>query len=45
MDIKAAVAELIGTFTLVFIGAAAGALAKTSGGGIVGVALWPTVCR
>lgn len=39
MDIKAALAELIGTFTLVFIGAGAGALAAVSGGGIVGVAL------
>jgi MIP family channel proteins len=39
MDAKAALAELIGTFTLVFIGATAGALAATSGGGIVGVAL------
>ena len=38
MDPKAALAELIGTFTLVFIGAGAGALAATSGGGIVGVA-------
>lgn len=37
--IKPALAELIGTFTLVFIGAGAGALAGTSGGGIVGVAL------
>ncbi len=39
MDIKAVLAELIGTFTLVFIGAGAGALAATSGGGIVAVAL------
>ena len=39
MDLKAAIAELIGTFTLVFIGATAGALAVSSGGGIVGVAL------
>jgi len=38
MDIKAVLAELIGTFTLVFIGAGAGALAATSGGGIVAVA-------
>ena len=38
MDIKAILAELIGTFTLVFIGAGAGALAATSGGGIVAVA-------
>ena len=35
---KAALAELIGTFTLVFIGAGAGALAAKSGG-IVGMAL------
>jgi MIP family channel proteins len=39
MEPKAAVAELVGTFTLVFIGAGAGALAATSGAGIVGVAL------
>ncbi|HEX3725103.1 MAG TPA: aquaporin [Pirellulales bacterium] len=39
MDAKATLAELIGTFTLVFIGAGAGALAEVSGGGIVGVAL------
>ena len=39
MDTKAALAELIGTFTLVFIGATTGALAATSGGGIVAVAL------
>jgi MIP family channel proteins len=32
-------AELIGTFTLVFIGAGAGALAGSNGGGIVSVAL------
>jgi MIP family channel proteins len=38
-NLKAALAELIGTFTLVFIGAGAGALAGTSGGGIVAVAL------
>jgi MIP family channel proteins len=36
---KQLLAELIGTFTLVFIGAGAGALAGASGGGIVGVAL------
>jgi MIP family channel proteins len=36
---KHLLAELIGTFTLVFIGAGAGAMAGTSGGGIVGVAL------
>lgn len=39
MEPKAAMAELVGTFTLVLIGAGAGALAETSGGGIVGVAL------
>jgi MIP family channel proteins len=33
------VAELIGTFTLVFIGAGAGALSSTAGSGLVGVAL------
>jgi MIP family channel proteins len=38
-NVKAALAELIGTFTLVFIGAGTGALAGTSGGGIVAVAL------
>ena len=38
MDIKSALAELIGTFTLVFIGATAGALAGENGGGIVSVA-------
>jgi MIP family channel proteins len=38
LDPKAAMAELIGTFTLVFIGAGAGALAESSGGGLVGVA-------
>lgn len=38
MDPKAALAELIGTFTLVLIGAGAGALAESSGGGLVGVA-------
>lgn len=36
---KSALAELIGTFTLVFIGAMAGALAGKNGGGIVAVAL------
>ena len=36
---RSAMAELIGTFTLVFIGAGAGALAGTNGGGIVAVAL------
>ena len=36
---KAAVAEFLGTFTLVFIGALAGALADKNGGGIVAVAL------
>ena len=38
-DLKPALAELIGTFTLVFIGAGAGALAGSSGSGLVGVAL------
>lgn len=38
-NLKAALAELIGTFTLVFIGAGAGALAANSEGGIVAVAL------
>ena len=38
-DLKPALAELIGTFTLTFIGAGAGALAGTNGGGIVAVAL------
>ena len=37
--LKPALAELFGTFTLVFIGAGAGALAGVNGGGIVGVAL------
>ena len=32
-------AELIGTFALIFIGAGAGALAASNGGGLVGVAL------
>lgn len=36
---QALLAELIGTFTLTFIGAGAGALAGTNGGGIVAVAL------
>jgi len=36
---KPALAELFGTFTLVFVGAMAGSLAGPSGGGIVGVAL------
>lgn len=36
---KPALAELLGTFTLVFIGAMTGALAGPSGGGIVAVAL------
>ena len=35
MDIKAALAEFIGTFTLVLIGAGTGALAAQSGGGLV----------
>src|SRR5262245_12056843 len=39
MNMRAAVAELIGTFTLTFIGAGAGALAGGNGAGIVGVAL------
>ncbi len=37
--LAAYIAELIGTFTLVFIGAGAGALAAASGSGLVGVAL------
>jgi MIP family channel proteins len=36
---KAALAEFIGTFTLVFIGAGAGALADVGSGGLVAVAL------
>ncbi|HEV8132459.1 MAG TPA: aquaporin [Acidobacteriota bacterium] len=36
--LKPAIAELIGTFTLVFIGAGAVAMAKPSGGGIVAAA-------
>ncbi|MBI3241921.1 MAG: aquaporin [Chloroflexi bacterium] len=39
MNTKALLAELIGTFTLTFIGAGAGALAGSNGGGIVAVAL------
>lgn len=39
MKAKPFLAELIGTFTLIFIGAGAGALAGSSGGGIVAVAL------
>ena len=38
MKLKPFLAELIGTFTLIFIGAGAGALAASSGGGIVSVA-------
>jgi len=38
-NLKPALAELIGTFTLTFIGAGAGALAGTNGGGILAVAL------
>lgn len=38
MDSKSALAEFIGTFTLIFIGAMAGALAVKSGGGLVAVA-------
>lgn len=37
--IKPAVAELLGTFMLTFIGAGAGALAGVNGGGIIAVAL------
>lgn len=39
MSIREELAELIGTFTLVFIGAGAGALASANGAGLVGVAL------
>jgi len=39
MRFREELAELIGTFTLVFIGAGAGALASSSGAGVVGVAL------
>lgn len=39
MRMREELAELVGTFTLVFIGAGAGALAAATGGGIVGVAL------
>ena len=39
MDTKAAVAEFVGTFTLVFIGAGAGAVATEGSAGLVGVAL------
>ncbi len=38
-DLRPLIAEWVGTFTLVFIGAGAGALASTNGGGIVAVAL------
>jgi MIP family channel proteins len=38
-NLRPALAELIGTFTLTFIGAGAGALAGTNGGGILAVAL------
>ncbi len=38
-NLKPALAELIGTFTLTFIGAGAGALAGSNGGGIIAVAL------
>jgi MIP family channel proteins len=38
MDIKAVLAELIGTFTLVFIGAGAGAVLEPTSAGTVGVA-------
>lgn len=39
METKPLVAEFIGTFTLVFIGAGAGALAGSTGAGLLGVAL------
>jgi len=39
MRMREELAELIGTFTLVFIGAGAGALASSNGSGLVGVAL------
>lgn len=39
MDTKATLAELIGTFTLVFIGAGAGAIADPGSAGLVSVAL------
>jgi MIP family channel proteins len=39
MDIKPTLAELVGTFTLVFIGAAAGAQAESTSAGLVAVAL------
>jgi MIP family channel proteins len=38
-DLRSAIAEFIGTFTLVFIGAGAGALAGINGGGILAVAV------
>ncbi len=39
LDTRAAIAELIGTFTLVLIGAGAGAVADPGSAGLVGVAL------